>query len=158
MRAAPPVEAVLSAGRVERMLITLLHGCAGALLAAWLALHAELRLLSPWLLAVLAAAVLMAGLGHWLALRALPHQPGRLRWDGQVWRCIAGPADQALQRLVVALDLGIWVLLRLHPADRGAPVWRVASVGSAAAAWHGLRVALAAHAGAPPVAHGEVGP
>jgi hypothetical protein len=54
---------------------------------------------------------------------------------------------------VVALDLGAWVLLRLHLAGGGVG-WRVASATSAQASWHGLRVALAAHAGAAPAAAG----
>jgi len=158
MRAAPPVEAALSAGQSERMLITLLHGAAGALLAAWLALHAEVRHLPTLLLAMVAAAGSMAALGAVLARRALPPQPGRLRWDGTTWHLTGPHTDQPLQRLVVALDLGIWVLLRLHPAPAAAPLWRTACVRGAPAAWHALRVALAAHAGAPPAADDRVAP
>ena len=130
------------------MLITLLHGLAGGLLATWAALHAELPLWqAPSALGVLVAAAAMAALGRWLAGRALPSIPGSLRWDGQAWSSVVGAQSLPLQRLVVALDLGIWVLLKLHPAG-GRPVWRVASAGSAQAQWHGLRVAMAAHAGA----------
>jgi len=140
------------------MLITLLHGLAGGLLAAWLALHAELPLSQPPVLAgVVATALVLAALGLWLARRALPPAPGHLRWDGQAWSCQLGAQAQPLQRLVVALDLGIWALLQLHPAG-GRPAWRVASARSAPAQWHGLRVALAAHAGAPRVASGEAAP
>ncbi len=157
MRAAPPVEAALDAGRLERMLIILLHALAGAVLAAWLALHAELHGAWSVLAAVVTAATLMAVLGHWLAGRALPLQPGRLRWDGQVWSCIGAP-DIPLQRLVVALDLGLWVLLHLHPADGGHRLWRVASARGARSSWHGLRLALATHAGAAAPASGEATP
>ncbi len=130
------------------MLITLLHGLAGGLLAAWAALHAELPLWeAPSVLGVLVASAAMAALGRRLAGRALPSIPGSLRWDGQAWNSVAGAQPQPLQRLEVGLDLGIWVLLRLHPAG-GRPAWRVASAGSAQAQWHGLRVAMAAHAGA----------
>ena len=130
------------------MLITLLHGVAGGLLAIWAALHAELQLWqAPTVAGVLAAASALSVLGRWLAHRALPTVPGSLRWDGQVWNGVAGAQAHPLRRLVVALDLGIWVLLQLHPAG-GRPVWRVASAGSAQAQWHGLRVALATHAGA----------
>ena len=146
MRAAPPVDAVLSDGRVERMLITLLHACVGALLATWGALHAEWPAGGAMLASALVAAGLMAGLGMWLAQRTLPPAAGRLRWDGQGWHSRQAQTDQPLARLVVALDLGAWVLLQLHPVQ-GRTCWRVASVGSAQAAWHGLRVALAAHAG-----------
>ena len=142
------------------MLITLLHGLAGGLLATWAALHAELPLSQvPSVLGVLVAAAAMAAVGRWLAGRALPSIPGSLRWDGQVWNSVAGAQAQAqpLQRLVVALDLGIWALLQLHPVS-GRPAWRVVSARSAPAQWHGLRVALAAHAGARRVAGGEAAP
>ncbi len=154
MRAAPPVDALLADGRLERVVITLLHASAGALLATWLALHAEWPLATPAWLCVLAAAAVLAAIGLRLARRALPPSPGRLRWDGQAWHSVGAVAEQPLQRLVVALDLGTWVLLQLHPVA-GRVRWRVASASSAQAAWHGLRVALAAHAGvARPVAGG----
>ena len=73
---------------------------------------------------------------------------GRLRWDGQAWSRADGAQAWPLLRLVVALDLGIWVLLQLQTAG-GRRLWCVASAASAQAQWHGLRVALAAHAGAP---------
>jgi hypothetical protein len=146
MRAAPPVEAALGSGRAERMLITLLHGLAGALLAVWSALHAEWPVGTLVLAAALMAA-LLAGMGAMLARRTLPVSPGQLRWDGQAWSMVAAAGVQPLQRLVVALDLGIWVLLRLHPVH-GRTAWRVSGAGSARTAWHGLRLALAAHAGA----------
>jgi hypothetical protein len=131
------------------MLITLLHAGAGALLAVWLALHAQSPFRMPMLLAAMAGAALLAVAGWWLARRALPLSPGRLRWDGQCWTSVGPQGPQPLQRLVVMLDLGVWVLLRLHPVG-GHALWRVASAASAQAAWHGLRVALAAHAGATP--------
>lgn len=147
MRAAPPVDAPLADCRFERMLITLLHACAGVLLAAWGVLHAEWPLGSAALAAVVAAGGLMAAVGAWLGRLALPPSPGRLRWDGQGWHMMRLQAGQPLVRLVVALDLGTWVLLQLQPAQ-GRACWRIASLGSAQAAWHGLRVALGAHAGA----------
>ena len=158
MRAAPPVLAALGRGRPERMLITLLHGLAGALIAGWLVLHAELALwLWPSPAAVLAAGLAMGTLGRWIARRTLPPVPGSLCWDGQAWSLETDTQRQALQRLVVAIDLGIWVLLQLHPANER-PRWRVASAGSATAQWHGLRVALAIHAGTAWQPDGEEAP
>ena len=145
MRAAPPVDAVLADGRCERMLIALLHACVGVLLATWVALHAEWPTGAAALVAV-AAGGLLAGLGAWLARRALPPSAGHLRWDGKRWHTTHAQVGQPLVRLVVALDLGTWVLLHLQPAQ-GRAFWRIASIVSAQAAWHGLRVALAAHAG-----------
>lgn len=146
MRAAPPVEAALGSGQAERMLITLLHGLAGALLAVWSALHAEWPVGALVLTAGLVA-TLLAGVGAVLARRTLPVSAGQLRWDGQAWSLVSTADVQPLQRLVVALDLGTWVLLRLHLID-GGTAWRVTGAGSARTAWHGLRLALVAHAGA----------
>ncbi len=149
MRAAPPVDAALAAGRAERMLITLLHALAGLAVAFWAAALAGLTGLAALVACALAAAVTMAAIGFWLARRALPPDAGRLRWDGQAWRWLssAGPAELPLARLEIAIDLGNWALLRLHPADGGRALWRLASARTAGAAWHGLRVALVAHAG-----------
>jgi len=148
MRAAPPVEAMLHAGRLERMLITLLHALTGALLVVWAGLHTGLGAAWPMAACAVLMAGLMATLGAWLARRALPVPPGRLRWDGQAWSLLASGAAIPLGRLLVAMDLGPWMLLQLHPADGGGAVWRVASAAAAQGSWHGLRVAVAAHAGA----------
>ncbi len=163
MRAAPPVEAVVNAGGSERMVICLLHALAGAMLASWLAAHAELAPAWHVVAAALLAAGLMAVLGAALARHTLPRMAGRLRWDGQGW-CHVEQADAPLAsmvplvRLVVALDLGVWVLLRLHPATGGAVRWRCASARGAQSSWHGLRLALAAHAGAAGVPADQAGP
>ena len=152
MRAAPAVDAALAPGRFERMLITLLYGMAGAVLALWAMGHARAwngaAVSIPAGLASAPAALVAALLGAALARRVLPADPARLTWDGTAWQLrTAGPAP--LRRLVVALDLGTWVLLKLFPADGRPVVWRVASARSAGADWHALRVALQAHAGAP---------
>jgi hypothetical protein len=149
MRAAPPVEAMLHAGRLERVLIILLHALTGAMLVGWAGLHAELG--GAWVMAVCTVVVagLMAAFGAWLAGHALPALPGSLRWDGQTWSLLAPGTAIPVGRLLVAVDLGSWILLHLHPADGGSGMWRVASAASARGSWHGLRVALSAHAGAP---------
>lgn len=150
MRAAPAVDAALGSGRIERMLIALLYGATGAALALWGAARAEWPddgpTLAPWLAAV-AAASAMASAGAWLARRVLPPEPARLGWDGSAWQ-LRGERSTALSRLVVALDLGHWVLLKLAAAEGSSTLWRVASARSCGADWHGLRVALQAHAGA----------
>ena len=68
MRAAPPVDAALDTGRRERMLTLLLHMLAGAVLGAWLALHAELRTATAWVFVLSASISLLAALG-WLFQR-----------------------------------------------------------------------------------------
>ena len=174
MRAAPAVDAALGSGRVERMLITLLHAGAGAAFSVWVAAHAEalagpLFAGLPWLMG--SAGALGLGLvGCWLARQALPAEPARLRWDGSAWQLCNELGDEdlvPLQRVVVAMDLGTWLLLQLVPVDtmrstqRSAQrsSWRVASAPAVGGAWHGLRVALQAHAGAPrDTAGGETDP
>jgi hypothetical protein len=130
------------------MLTVLLHALAGVVLGAWLALQAELRAPMAWLAALMSSTALLVTPGCWLARRTWPAAPGRLRWDGSQWCCAGAGQDLPLARVVVALDLGTWVLLRLHPADASAPLWRVASASGARGAWHGLRLALTSHAGA----------
>lgn len=147
MRAAPPVAAPLGSGQPERMVITLLHALAGGVLAMWLAQHAGWRTTGALGGAVLAAGAVLAVLGHRLAARALPATADALTWDGQTWR-LGNAAATPLRHVVVAVDLGLWMLLRLHPAPNGDAQWRVASAQAAGSAWHGLRVALSAHAGA----------
>lgn len=149
MRAAPVVQAALASGRRERMFITLLHALAGAHVATWFANEAEIPTAALFAAAAGAAAV-MASLGAVLARRALPVRPAHLLWDGQAWRLQLGHDLQVI-RLVTALDLGVWMLLKLHLAEHARPCWQVASARAAGGAWHGLRVAVAAHAGALPV-------
>jgi len=150
MRAAPAVDAALDTGGLERMMIVLLHAGAGIALASWGLLQVEIGFGLPALAGVAALALLMAGLGLALARRALPAAAGRLRWDGQTWCWLGSNAanQPPLAQLEVSLDLGHWALLRLHPDAGGRPFWRVASARAAGNSWHGLRVALAAHAGA----------
>ena len=156
MRAAPAVDAALGQGRIERMLITALHAGAGAFVSVWAAAHVEaaaghLSAGLPWF-AGLAGALGLGAVGVCLARRALPRGSSWLSWDGAVWQWRGERPDEGLaplQRVVVSLDQGAWVLLQLVPAG-GAPArWQVASARGVGAAWHGLRVALQAHAGDP---------
>ena len=176
MRAAPAVDAALGSGRVERMLIALLHAAAGAAFLVWVAAHAEalagpLSAGLPWLVGS-AGALGLGALGFWLARQALPAEPARLCWDGTAWQLRSELRSELqielrselrnaglvpLQRVVVAMDLGAWMLLQLMPTDGKQSGkrsglrsgWRVASARGVGSAWHGLRVALQAHAGAP---------
>ena len=150
MRAAPAVDAALDPSGRERMLIALLHAGTGTALASWGLQRAEIGFGALALAGLATLTLLMACLGLALARRALPAVAGRLRWDGQCWRWLstAEPDGPPLARLEVSLDLGHWALLRLHPGPDQRPFWRVASARAAGPNWHGLRVALAAHAGA----------
>jgi hypothetical protein len=105
-------------------------------------------------LAALAWLAAWAALGLRLARSALPNDGDFLQWDGMAWtlglrspgQSSATPAGLRLDRLVLALDLGAWVLLRLHSAA-GGQRWQVARASRAGTDWHGLRLALTAHAG-----------
>jgi hypothetical protein len=80
-----------------------------------------------------------------LLLQAWRLAPTSLRWDGQLWH--VGPASTTGQeprsgRLVVALDLGAWMLLRFvaEGARRGA--WLPVQRRGHELAWHGLRATV----------------
>jgi hypothetical protein len=152
MRAAPAVDAELGSGRTERMLIMGLHAAAGAAWGVWVANHAAIGAVA-WLAGLqwpagLVGAVVLGTVGRWWARRALPEGPARLCWDGAAWQCRTDRLVP-LRRVVVALDLGSWMLLHVVPTDGSQPRWLVASAAGVGAAWHGLRVALRAHAGDP---------
>ena len=164
MRAAPAVRAPLHASGLERMLISGLYATSGAALAAWALAQTALAqpalaqpALAPqgvaWAILLLAAAAAGA-LGVWQARFALPADGAYLGWDGVGWALglhpAAGgntvPAETPLAAVVVAIDLGAWLLLCLHPAT-GPCRWQAANARAAGADWHGLRLALQAHAG-----------
>ena len=152
MQAAPAVSADLDDGRPERVLISLLHALTGAAIAAWAQGHFDVTSSVQGLIVAIVAGVAAAWLGAGLARLALPANAQCLRWDGQVWSLVLRApgggvgAEIAVERLVVAIDLGPWLLLRAH-AVAGGSRWQVARASCVGAAWHGLRVALKAHAG-----------
>ena len=159
MRTAPAVWAPLHACGPERVLIAGLYALAGAALGAGLSAHLQAHLSLPlgpgWRWAAAAVgAVLMAGAGAWLAQRALPGDGEHLRWDASTWTLALRPdrpdagglSEQAVVRVDVALDLGAWLLLRLKLGN-GQRCWQPVRARTVGPAWHGLRVALRAHAG-----------
>ena len=118
--------------------------------------------LSRWALPASPARLRWDGQGwQLLAGSRLPPPTGTAQPVAATGQPLSG-APQPLRRVVVSLDLGGWLLLHLLPANAnanakanvngagqaGRGVWRVASARGAGAAWHGLRVALLAHAGA----------
>jgi hypothetical protein len=109
-------------------------------------------------------AVTAAGAAHWRAQAR--RSPQRLRWDGQGWWL----GERSVHPRV-ALDVGGWMLLRLHPAGAAgaagaagvAPGWPVAaaawlplSASRAGSAWPALRVALFATLDGAAAGTGEV--
>ena len=154
MHAAPAVRATLHGSGAERMLISGLYAIGGAALAGWALAHADqTQPGAAWATVALAAAAAGA-VGAWQARQALPADGAYLGWDGAGWALGQHPAaggktalaETPLAAVVVAIDLGAWLLLCLHPAT-GPRRWQAARAGAAGADWHGLRLALQAHAG-----------
>ncbi len=155
MRAAPPIEYPLAGGRRERWLIAGLYAATCAVLALWLAFWLDSRdgLAAPATAGLSTLPVVAGLLGGRLARRLLPADPGRLRWDGALWwlesadaSAGSAPPDQPLREVSLQLDLGPWLLLRLR-IGAGPLRWAVLEQADDGLAWHGLLVALAAHAG-----------
>lgn len=135
MRAAPPVEVDLGAGRRERVLASLWWGLSAGVFVLW-ANHSFSAGFPSWtgMLPVIAAVG--------VAWRHLRPMAGQLIWTGQVWRWQA--PDQPLRELARvqrALDLGDWMLLHCT-SDARAGLWCGVSARQAGAAWHGLQLAL----------------
>jgi hypothetical protein len=116
---------------------------------AWLVAAADASAVGVWAIGgcgALALAIAFAAAGVASPRRA------RLRWTGSGWRLGAEPGADG--SIVLAIDLGAWMLLRFAPEGARWP-WRsawlpVAAGGIAPADWHTLRCAVhAAPAPAP---------
>lgn len=140
MRAAPAVSVRCAGGAFWRAWSALLPAVAVAAFVAWAGGH----LGHPGLGA--AAGLGLAGaLAAW-AWRRSPGRATQLAWDGQRWT-----ADEATGALAVMLDLGPWMLLRVHSAAGWrASRWLAVGRREAGASWHLLRVAAYARPAAEP--------
>jgi hypothetical protein len=107
-------------GGAWRTAVALLHGLAAAAVLAW-------ALAPMW--AVLG--LLVAGLVWRVAATPSP----RLVWDGRAWQLDGAEAQPA-----IALDLGGWILIRVHAAGRRH--WLPLSPAADPAGWVALRAAL----------------
>lgn len=139
MHAPPPVRMSLAPDRAWRAAIALSAAVAGANLAAWGALHAQVSLAVTAIVALGAAFV--AAWSVWRRLRG--SGAGVLAWDGAVWQWSAQAVPPRPVELRVMIDLGGWLLLRLAlaaPAQR--VIWVVASRRGAGALWPVWRAAL----------------
>ena len=139
MRAAPPVDVPVSAAGVERTASALLYAAA----AAAAALGAQSLLERPIGLPALIALAVCAAVSGWYLWRP---PAGRLRWDGRAWSLVQASGQvRAVGQLQLQVDLGRWVLLRWRGEGEPRTTWASLRAADAGAAWHGLRVALAAH-------------
>jgi len=127
MRAPPAVAVRCTGGWPWRVVNVVLPTLAAGVAAAWVLQHLEAPVAPA---AAVAAAVLLLA---WRLSR--PHER-LLQWDGQRWT-----ADGVPGRLQVMVDLGPFLLLRLHP-EQGRGPWLAVTAAEAGAAWHALRAAV----------------
>jgi hypothetical protein len=129
MRAAPSVSVKCQGGVGWLWLQAGLPALTAAAVTFWILGWAEAS--TPWA----AVGAICAGTAvGWMARRESP--PVVLAWDGDRWT-----ADGGAGALEVAIDLGVWLLLRLRPEAGGPARWIAVSAGEAGAALHGLRAA-----------------
>jgi hypothetical protein len=138
MRAAPAVAIDLYPSAAWRGVLALLAAAALAVSAVWALERAD---------AVGGVtAALVAGLGAAVLVWAWQPPPRRLRWDGQGWWLVPAQGAEQPGSVLVALDLGGWLLLQFRPAP-APPVlrrgtWLALQRRGLDADWHALRCAL----------------
>ena len=133
MRAAPPVSVRCNGGPAWRALYAFVPAAAATAVVAWLLGHAGLNAAAAW--------GVLPALGA-LLWRRPPAPQVLLAWDGQTWSADAQPG-----RLAVMIDIGPWLLLRLHPLRAGRSRWLPLAAVEAGPALHALRAALYARTG-----------
>jgi len=140
MHAAPPVRMSLAPDRAWQCAAALCAGAAGANLAAWGALHAQIPV--PMVVAISLTAAGVALLWtRWGAERGAT--TGVLVCDGgrRQWSPVTAASVAVELRLMI--DLGPWFLLRFTPTQPVQPAARwAASRRRAGAAWPLWRTAL----------------
>jgi hypothetical protein len=143
MRAIAACQFTLSRFELWRRTIAVFAGSVMLVLLAW---FVGQPVALPWPAAVALGLVALAAL---LVASSLLHtRPCRLRWDGREWH--VGPAGSAghestTGELLVALDLGSWMLLRFQPRDPGhrfGATWLPVQRSGLEPQWHVLRCAV----------------
>jgi hypothetical protein len=141
MRRAPPSEFLVSRFGWWRGAIVAAAAASALALGAWGWLERDPARTLPAVLlgiATIAAAI----------VTAFQSRPVRLRWDGEHWYAPAegaGDASAAAHRLIVAVDLGPWMLLCLRPvpsAPAARTLWIPIQRRGHEAQWHGMRRAV----------------
>ncbi|HET7795434.1 MAG TPA: hypothetical protein VFL64_18760 [Rhizobacter sp.] len=115
MHASPPFQMIVRRFGVWQAALVLLVCAAAMVLAAWAQRAIEVHLAAVCIALAVLVLSSVATLFHALHLR-----PASLRWDTQRWHL--GPMATAghepgAGRLMVALDLGAWMLLRFVPEE-----------------------------------------
>jgi hypothetical protein len=140
MHAAPPVRISVVPDLPWRRFIAFCACVAAANLTAWAASWMQASTLACAL-----AVPLAAGCSGWMAVFVMRRSifAGNLAWDGACWRWFPDAADPRTVDLLVMIDLGPWILVRLMPIEPTAPAaWLATSRRDAAAHWAAWRTAL----------------
>lgn len=150
MNRAPAVEVTVVADRAASVALAALGAAAAASLAAWLAALGSAPIGLAGGLAFMAGIAGAAPGWRWRPAAA------QLRWDGEGWSLLAaGSTAPVAGRVVVAVDLDGWLLLRFDGASGRR--WLPLSRRAHRPAWHALRCALQARrAEADPLASAQV--
>lgn len=143
MHASPPFQMTVRRFGVWRGGLSLLVGTAVVVLGAWAQRAMALTPVWVWIGLVLFVLCSAASLIHAWRLK-----PTRLRWDAQRW--YLGDPDATTEeppagRLVVAMDLGAWMLLHFVPDAAGMlrrGTWLPVQRRGHEVAWHALRATV----------------
>lgn len=135
-RAAPPLTVEVRRHGLWHAALLLLAGAWVLSWTAWLSGHLGAAAATALGLGCAAAAGLVIR-RHW-------QRPGLvLRWDGQCWHWrFPDPRHECSGRAEVCIDLGAWMLLRLHPAGPGRSLWLPLQRRGLERRWHDLRCAV----------------
>lgn len=131
MRVPPAVAVRCTGGLAWRWLNAGLPTLAAGVLAVWALQQFDAPPAGVVTVAAVVAAVVLL-----LAWRLSRPRDRLLQWDGQRWT-----ADGVPGRLQLMLDLGSFLLLRLHP-EHGRGPWLAVTASEAGAGWHALRAAV----------------
>ena len=132
MRASPAIQISLQRFGAWRAAVLLLAAAGIATMAAWL-LGREMPVSSVLMMLVAVAMVLTLTLA--VSLWRVP--PRRLHWNGQAWH-----VDEVPGELLVAIDLGQWMLLRFVPHGQRRARWLPVQRRGLEPQWHALRCAV----------------
>ena len=156
MRTSPAIDVTLSRFGVWRCAIAVVAAAALAAVWAWWAAWAALNAAQPppTSTAVLATLVTLSLVIVGLAAVLSRVPCTALRWDGQGWSLQRVPGlrtdhtaagEPVAGEIIVAIDLGLWMLLRFEPALRGTRlrcVWLPVQRRGIETQWHALRCAV----------------
>lgn len=142
MRASSPIDIELNRDGLWLGAVVALVLASGATIAAWIVFGD-----GTVPIAASAATVGFALAAAALALSAARSPGARLRWNGARWqlgRDAGLPDDLVEGDVAVAIDLGVWMLLRFvaDAVDGGGVTWLPVCRRGLEARWHGLRCAV----------------